>query len=685
MFAQMKKDIDAIMLRDPAAKTRLEAALCYPGLHAIWLHRIAHHFYLKGWVVFPRLLNTFSRFLTGIDIHPGATLGPGLFIDHGMGLVIGETAELGSNVTLYQGVTLGGTGKEKGKRHPTIGNNVVVSSGAKVLGSFKVGDNSKIGSGSVVLKEVPPNSVVVGVPGRVVTRNGVRIASNNDAESMIDLNHDKLPDPVAFCCAAVQGCRAPSSRPRGQKRTPEAEVRSYRIMERETLKSRLGFILLSAGCAIGIGNVWKFPYIAGQGGGGAFVLFYLIFLVILGLPIMTMEFAVGRASRKSPVRAYQALEKPGQKWHIHGYFTLIGCYLLMMFYTTVAGWMLHYFYMTAVGKLAGLNAEQVAGKFTEMLASPATMTFWMVFVVVVSILVCAKGLQSGLERVTKGMMIALLLIMVVLAVNSLFMPGAKEGLSFFLVPDFARMQEVGVVNTLVSAMNQAFFTLSLGIGAMSIFGSYIGKEHSLLGESVRIVVLDTFVAITAGLIIFPACFTYHVDQTSGPSLIFITLPNIFANMSMGRLWGSLFFLFMAFAAMSTVLAVFENIICCGMELTGCSRKKSSLVNLVLIILLSMPCVLGYNLWAWDGFAVFGGAVLDVEDFLVSNLFLPLGSLVYLLFCVTRYGWGWQNYKKEVNTGKGLKVQDWMRGYLTYVLPLIVVFIFAFGLYDKFLA
>ena len=456
-------------------------------------------------------------------------------------------------------------------------------------------------------------------------------------------------------------------------------------MERETLKSRLGFILLSAGCAIGIGNVWKFPYIAGQGGGSAFVLFYLIFLVILGLPIMTMEFAVGRASRKSPVRAYQALEKPGQKWHIHGYFTLIGCYLLMMFYTTVAGWMLHYFYMTAVGKLAGLNAEQVAGKFTEMLASPATMTFWMVFVVVVSILVCAKGLQSGLERVTKGMMIALLLIMVVLAVNSLFMPGAKEGLSFFLVPDFARMQEVGVVNTLVSAMNQAFFTLSLGIGAMSIFGSYIGKEHSLLGESVRIVVLDTFVAITAGLIIFPACFTYHVDQTSGPSLIFITLPNIFANMSMGRLWGSLFFLFMAFAAMSTVLAVFENIICCGMELTGCSRKKSSLVNLVLIILLSMPCVLGYNLWAWDGFAVFGGAVLDVEDFLVSNLFLPLGSLVYLLFCVTRYGWGWQNYKKEVNTGKGLKVQDWMRGYLTYVLPLIVVFIFAFGLYDKFLA
>ena len=456
-------------------------------------------------------------------------------------------------------------------------------------------------------------------------------------------------------------------------------------MERETLKSRLGFILLSAGCAIGIGNVWKFPYMAGQGGGGAFVLFYLLFLVILGLPIMTMEFAVGRASRKSPVRAYQVLEKPGQKWHIHGYFTLIGCYLLMMFYTTVAGWMLHYFYMTAAGKLSGLNADEVAGKFTEMLASPGIMTFWMVFVVVLSILVCAKGLQNGLERVTKGMMIALLLIMVILAVNSLFMDGAKEGLSFFLVPDFGRMKEVGIVNTLVGAMNQAFFTLSLGIGAMSIFGSYIGKEHSLLGESVRVVVLDTFVAITAGLIIFPACFTFGVDQTAGPSLIFITLPNIFANMALGRLWGSLFFLFMAFAALSTVLAVFENIICCGMELTGWNRQKSSLVNFFLIIALSLPCVLGYNVWAWDGFAIFGGAVLDVEDFLVSNLFLPLGSLVYLLFCVTRYGWGWDNYKKEVNTGEGLKMHDWMRGYLTYGLPLIVLFIFVFGLYDKFIA
>ena len=346
--------------------------------------------------------------------------------------------------------------------------------------------------------------------------------------------------------------------------------------------------------------------------------------------------------------------------------------------------MLHYFYLTAVGKFEGLGSTEITNSFSEMLGQPGIMTFWMVFVVALGIVVCVKGLQNGLERITKVMMIALLLIMVVLAVNSFTMPGAKEGLSFYLLPDFARMREIGVISTLVGAMNQAFFTLSLGIGAMAIFGSYIGKQHSLLGESARVVLLDTFVAITAGLIIFPA-FTYHVDQTSGPSLIFITLPNIFANMPMGRVWGSLFFLFMSFAALSTVFAVFENIICCGMELTGCSRKKSSLFNFVLITLLSLPCVLGYNLWSWDGFAVFGGAILDLEDFLVSNLFLPLGSLIYLLFCVTRYGWGWKNFKAEANTGNGLKMHDWMRVYLTYLLPLIVLFIFAFGIYDKFFA
>ena len=454
-------------------------------------------------------------------------------------------------------------------------------------------------------------------------------------------------------------------------------------MKREKLKSRLGFLLLSAGCAIGIGNVWKFPYMAGQGGGGAFVVCYLLFLAILGLPILCMEFSVGRASQKSPVKAYQALEKPGQKWHIHGYLTLVGCYLLMMFYTTVAGWMLHYFCLTAAGTFRGLSADAIASVFGDMLANPVVMVFWMVVVVAVGIFVCTRGLQSGLERITKVMMLALLAIMVVLAVNSFFMPGAKEGLGFYLLPDFARMKEIGVANTLVGAMNQAFFTLSLGVGAMAIFGSYIGKEHSLMGESVRVVLLDTFVAITAGLIIFPACFTYGVDQAQGPSLIFITLPNIFADMFLGRFWGSLFFLFMSFAALSTVFAVFENIICCGMELTGWSRKKSGLVNLVLLIVLSLPCALGYSVLSWDGFAVFGGAVLDFEDFLVSNIFLPLGSLVYLLFCVTRYGWGWENFKTEANTGKGPKVHNWMRIYLTWILPVIVLFIFAFGIYEKF--
>ena len=424
---------------------------------------------------------------------------------------------------------------------------------------------------------------------------------------------------------------------------------------------------------------------AGKGGGGSFVLFYIFFLLILGLPIMTMEFAVGRASQKSPVKAYQALEKPGQKWHIHGYVTLIGCYLLMMFYTTVAGWMLHYFYLTATGKFVGMNTEEVTGVFSEMLGQPLVMAFWMVVVVAVGILVCSLGLQNGLERITKVMMTALLLIMIVLALNSFAMDGAKEGLSFYLIPDWGRMKEVGVISTIVGAMNQAFFTLSLGIGAMAIFGSYIGKERTLLGESINIALLDTFVAITSGLIIFPACFTFGVDQTSGPSLIFMTLPNIFNHISMGRLWGSLFFMFLAFAAFSTVFAVFENIISCGMELTGWSRKKSSYVNLVLIILLSLPCVLGYNVWAWDGFAVFGGAILDLEDFLVSNILLPIGSLVYLLFCVTRYGWGWKNFKKEANEGKGAKVQDWMRVYLTYILPMIVLFIFGFGIYDKFFA
>ena len=456
-------------------------------------------------------------------------------------------------------------------------------------------------------------------------------------------------------------------------------------MEREKLKSRLGFILISAGCAIGIGNVWKFAYMAGQGGGGFFVLLYLLFLVMLGIPIMSMEFAVGRASQKSPAQAYKALEKAGQKWHIHGYIALIGNYLLMMFYTTVAGWMLYYFYLTSTGKFVGLNTDGVANVFSEMLQKPVTMTICMLIIVVMGFFICSIGLQNGLEKVTKVMMVALLAIMVILAINSFFMKGAKEGLSFYLIPSIERAKAAGIGNTAVGAMNQAFFTLSIGIGAMAIFGSYIGKDRSLLGESITIAALDTFVAITSGLIIFPACFTFGVDQTQGPSLVFITLPNIFNNIPFGRVWGSLFFVFMTFAAFSTVLAVFENIVSCGMELTGFNRKKSSIVNMILVALLSMPCVLGFNLWSFDWLGVFGGSFLDFEDFLVSNIWLPLGSLIYLLFCTSKFGWGWKNYKEEANTGKSIKIHNWMRVYLTYILPLIVLFIFAFGIYDKFWA
>ena len=450
-------------------------------------------------------------------------------------------------------------------------------------------------------------------------------------------------------------------------------------MKREKFGSRLGFILISAGCAIGLGNVWRFPYITGQYGGAAFVLIYLFFLLTLGLPIMVMEFSVGRASQASIALSFDKLEPEGTRWHWYKYFGMAGNYLLMMFYTTIGGWMLIYFIKTLKGDFEGQSVEQVGVIFEGITANPWLMIGAMVLVVALCLGVCSFGLQNGVEKVTKVMMVSLFAIMVVLAVHSVTMENAGTGLEFYLYPRFDKLWENGLADAVFAAMGQAFFTLSIGMGSLAIFGSYIGKEHSLLGESARIVVLDTFVAITAGLIIFPACFTYGVDQTSGPSLIFITLPNIFANMSMGRLWGSLFFLFMAFAAMSTVLAVFENIICCGMELTGCSRKKSSLVNLVLIILLSMPCVLGYNLWAWDGFAVFGGAVLDLEDFLVSNLFLPLGSLVYLLFCVSKWGWGFDKYVAEANKGEGLKFAKWLKPYFQFVLPALIVVIFLQGL------
>ena len=454
-------------------------------------------------------------------------------------------------------------------------------------------------------------------------------------------------------------------------------------MEREKLGSRLGFILLSAGCAIGIGNVWKFPYLAGQYGGAAFVLFYILFLLFLGLPIMTMEFSVGRASRKSPVLAYSVLEKPGQKWHLHGYLCLIGNYLLMMFYTSVTGWMLHYFYLMVSGAFVGQDTAGVSAIYSQMLGQPLVMGGWMVLVVVLGFAINSFGLQNGLERITKYMMIALLFLIVALAVNSVSLSGAGEGLKFYLVPDIQRMMDVGVGATIVGAMNQSFFTLSLGIGAMAIFGSYIGKDRALLGESVNVAVLDTFVAIPSGLIIFPACFTYGVEADSGPNLIFIALPNVFNHMPMGQLWGSLFFVFLFFASMSTILAVFENIMACWMDLTGMSRKKVAIINLALMLVLSLPCVLGFNLWA--GFQPFGdgSTIMDLEDFLVSNIWLPIGSLIYLLFCTSRYGWGWKNFTQEANTGKGLKVGNWMRWYVTYLLPIVILAIFLIGINDKF--
>ncbi len=445
----------------------------------------------------------------------------------------------------------------------------------------------------------------------------------------------------------------------------------------------MGFILLSAGCAIGIGNVWRFPYVAGRYGGGAFVLFYLFFLIIMGLPVMTMEFAVGRASKKSIIKSFAQLEKAGTKWHLHGYAGLVGNYCLMMFYTTVAGWMLYYFYLMLTGRFTGADAAAVGQIFGDMLAKPGVMAGLMLLVVAVGFGICSVGLQSGVERMTKGMMVALLGIMLLLAFHSVTMEGGAEGISFYLKPDFERMMEVGIGETMVGAMNQAFFTLSLGIGSMAIFGSYIGKEHALLKESVNIAVLDTCVAVVAGLIIFPACFSFGINPDSGPSLIFVTLPNVFNSMAGGRVWGTLFFVFMSFAAFSTVLAVFENIISCCMDMWGISRKKACMINFILLGLLSLPCVLGFNLWS--GFMPFGEGsnVLDLEDFIVSNLMLPIGSFIYLLFCVTKIGWGFDNYLKEANTGKGMKVPRFLKPYLQFILPAMILFIFIKGIIDKF--
>ncbi len=445
--------------------------------------------------------------------------------------------------------------------------------------------------------------------------------------------------------------------------------------KRENLSSRLGFILLSAGCAIGLGNVWKFPYMVGQNGGAAFVLIYFLCLIVMGIPMMTVEFAIGRASQKSPMIDCKVLQKQGQKWHLHGPMALVGNYILMMFYTTVAGWMLNYFLKTATGEFSGKTPTQIDKVFSDMTANPWEMLLWMSVVVVLGFLICSLGLQNGVEKITKVMMIGLIVLILALAVNSMLLEGGQEGLVFYLKPDFTKV----TISTVVAAMNQAFFTLSIGIGAMAIFGSYIGKEHSLMGESVRVAILDTFVAVCAGLIIFPACSAFDKGgyTDAGPPLIFQTLPNIFSNMSGGRFWGSIFFVFMAFAALSTVIAVFECIIACTIDAFGWSRKKACVINGIATFALSVPCVLGFNVIP----TLMGNTVLDIEDIIVSNFLLPLGALIYLLFCVSKKGWGWDNFVKEANSGNGLKIPKWLKPYMTYILPLIISVIFVLGVFD----
>ena len=454
-------------------------------------------------------------------------------------------------------------------------------------------------------------------------------------------------------------------------------------MKREKFGSRLGFILISAGCAIGLGNVWRFPYITGKYGGAAFVLIYLLFLVLLGLPIMVMEFAVGRGSQVSIALSFDRLEPLGTKWHWYKWFGIGGNYLLMMFYTTIGGWLLLYTGKMAIGEFKGLDADGVTGVFTSLLGQPVTMTICMILVVVLCFGIVCMGLQKGVEQITKKMMILLFVLMIILAVRSVTLPGAEKGLEFYLLPDFKKAAESGLKEVIFAAMGQAFFTLSLGIGAIAIFGSYIGKERTLTGEAVCVTVLDTLVALIAGFIIFPACFAFNVQPDSGPSLIFITLPNIFNAMSAGRIWGTMFFLCMFFAACSTIIAVFENLIAFVMDLTNCSRTKAVVGNLIAIIVLSLPCIFGFNIWS--GFMPLGAGsnIQDLEDFIVSNNLLPIGSLIYLLFCTSRYGWGWDKFQKEANAGSGIKFPGWARFYVSYILPLIVLFIFVQGYWSKF--
>lgn len=444
--------------------------------------------------------------------------------------------------------------------------------------------------------------------------------------------------------------------------------------KREKFSSRLGFILISAGCAIGLGNVWRFPYITGQYGGGVFVLIYLFFLIAMGLPVVIMEFAMGRASQKSMAKSYEVLEPKGSKWHIHKYFAIAGNYILMMFYTTVGGWMVAYFVKMLKGDFVGADTNKIASIFSDLTSNRNEMIMWMLIISVIGLVICSFGLEKGVEKITKPMMVCLLAIMIVLVVRAATLPNAMEGLEFYLKPDLSKIQEAGLGTAIFAAMGQSFFTLSIGIGALSIFGSYIGKERSLTGEALSVLVLDTSVAIMAGLIIFPACFAFGINPGEGPGLVFVTLPNVFNEMAGGRLWGTLFFLFMIFAALSTVIAVFQNIIACTRELSGWSQKKATLINGIAIIILSFPCILGMT--DWSGFQIAGKSIMDLEDFIVSNNLLPLGSVVYILFCTTRYGWGWDNFRKEANEGKGLKFpgSKAYKFYLTFVLPIAILYI-----------
>ncbi len=455
--------------------------------------------------------------------------------------------------------------------------------------------------------------------------------------------------------------------------------------KRERFGSRLGFILVSAGCAVGLGNVWKFPYICGQYGGAAFILIYLLFLVVLGFPIMVCEFSVGRGSQKSCATSFKVLEPKGTRWHHFGYLGMAGNYLLMMFYTMVAGWMLYYCYRCLTGEFTNtvLFVEEVSEKFGEMTGSAGTLAFWTILTILLSFGICSLGMQKGVEKITKIMMAFLILLIIVLAINSLRLPNASEGVKFYLIPNFQDMLNKGIGNVIFAAMSQSFFTLSIGIGSMAIFGSYLEKDRSLAGETISITLLDTFVAISSGLIIIPACFSFGIEPGAGPSLIFITLPNIFNQMAGGRIWGTLFFLFLSFAALSTVIAVFENIISFAIDLWGLDRKKAVMINIVAITLLSMPCILGFNVLSNIQPLGPGTGIMDLEDFLVSNNLLPLGSLVYLMFCTKKNGWGWDNFIKEANSGKGIGFPKALRFYMTYILPIIIIIIYLKGYYDMF--